>query len=61
MVLLEGGGAGLNEVLSIASQPNHADVTLVCQGGSIQTSTFVLRMIRYYHHRSWSPLLTVKL
>jgi len=50
MVLLEGGGAGLNEVLSIASQPNHADVTLVCQGGSIQTSTFVLRMI--------SPLLS---
>lgn len=46
MVLLEGGGAGLDEVLSLASQPNHADVTLVCQGGSIHTSTFVLRMIR---------------
>jgi len=50
MVLLEGGGAGLDEVLSLASQPNHADVTLVCQGGSIHTSTFVLRMI--------SPLLS---
>ena len=46
MVLLEGGGAGLDEVLSLASLPDHADVTLVCQGGSTQTSTFVLRMIR---------------
>jgi len=50
MVLLEGGGAGLDEVLSVASQPNHADVTLVCQGGSIHTSTFVLRLV--------SPLLS---
>ena len=46
MVLLEGGGASLREVLSLASQPEQADVTLVCQGGSINTSTFLLRMIR---------------
>jgi len=50
MVLLEGGGASLREVLSLASQPEQADVTLVCQGGSINTSTFILRMI--------SPLLS---
>ena len=46
MVLLEGGGAGLDQVLLLASKPQHADVTLVCQGGAIHTSTFVLRMIR---------------
>ena len=46
MVLLEGGGAGLDQVLLLASKPHHPDVTLVCQGGAIHTSTFALRMIR---------------
>ena len=46
MVLLEGGGAGLSEVLSIACQYNQADVTVVCQGGTVHTNTFVLRLVR---------------